>query len=287
MSLRRALARLGCVAGLAGLLVLAAPARGQAPAGPGPGAAAPTRPESALPAPTGYVNDLAGLMTESDRAKLEGFLDQVERKTGAEFAVLTVKTTGGVDPREYKVTVFNQWGIGKETDDEGLLLLVAVEEREVWFETGYGLEGTLPDGWQSRLVRREVRPRFREGDYAGGITQAMLVSAARVAKEKGVTLEWDGRELRYDERDSGGIPPAVLVLLLVLFVLIMVAAANASRGGRGRGGRGSGGFGGPVIIGGSGWGGGWGGSFSGSGGGPSFGGFGGGSSGGGGGGGSW
>lgn len=277
MSVRRAAARLVSRVVLAPLLI-AATARAQDPA---------------IPAPTGYVNDVAGVMDEPSRAKLEAFLDQVEKKTGAQFAVLTMPTTAPLTPDEYKVKVFESWGIGRAGKDEGLLLLVAIEEREAKFETGYGLEGTLPDGWQSRMFRREMAPRFREGDFAGGITAGMLASAARVANEKGVAVEWDGRELRYTEERGGrgGIPLPVIVGLVVLFFIVLPAITGAGRRRRRRGfwdggwGGGWGGWGGGFGGGGFGGGGFGGGGFGRGGGG--FGGFGGGRSGGGGGGGKW
>ncbi len=244
----------------------------------------PTEPE--IPAPAGLVNDRAGVMDEPTRARLEAFLDQLREKTGAEFAILTVKTTAPLSPSEYKVRVFERWGMGRKGHDDGLLMLVAVEEREVRFEPGYGLEGTLPDGLQSRIFRDQMAPRFREGDFAGGIVAGTLACAQRIAAEKGVTLEWDGRELHYDASPRRhGLPLWAAVLALVLLMILF------SRIG--------GGFGGPYRPRGGGWmyprgSGYWGGGFGGLGGlggggfaGRSFGGFGGGASGGGGGGGKW
>ena len=248
------------------------------PAGPATAADEPRIPE-----PAGFVNDLAGVMDESARARLESFLDQVRRRTGAEFAVLVVKTTAPLAPGDYKVRVFERWKLGKSGEDNGLLMLVALEEREVRFETGYGLEGTLPDGLQSRIVREQVAPRFREGDYAGGIVAGALACAARIAAEKDVTLEWNGRELRYDaERDRAGLPWwAVLIVALALIAFM----SSLQRTGRFRGGwwwmMGPGGLGGGLGGFGSRGSGGFGR------GGGSFGGFGGGRSGGGGGGGRW
>jgi uncharacterized protein len=271
MSGRRARARLVSLL-LVALTPLAARAQGPArdPGGPLP-----------VPAATGYVNDAAGLLDEGTRAKLEAFLDQVERRTGAEFAVLTVPTTAPEDPSAYKVRVFEAWGLGKKGADNGLLMLVAVEEREVRFETGYGLEGALPDGLQSRIFRDRMRPRFREGDYAGGIVAGVQACAARIAAESGVTLEWDGRELRYDA-PRRRLPPWVVALIVIFVLGVVLVAARAERRHGSRGWHGTGPRGGGWS---GGWGGGWGGSFGG-GGGSSFGGFGGGMSGGGGGGGS-
>ncbi len=252
-------------------------------------AAAGARDEPAIPAPAGHVNDLAGMMPEGARAKLEAFLDQLKRKTGAEFAVLTVRTTAPLDPAEYKVRVFERWKPGQRGQDNGLLLLVAGQERKIWFETGYGLEGTLPDGLQARIIREEMAPRFRAGDYAGGITAAVLRAAARIAREKGVTLEWDGAALRYDRGTRAGPAPLVLWLAVLVFLAAIVSLSLAAQAGGmlaphpGRRGRRGGWYAVP-----GGWGGAFGGGFGGfGGGGASFGGFGGGASGGGGGGGGW
>lgn len=264
-------------------LAAACPARAQDSSGP------------PIPEAVGFMNDRAGTLDETTRAKLEAFLDQVHRKTGAEFAVLIMPSTAPVDPSEYKVAVFKAWGLGQKGEDNGLLMLVAMEEHAVRFETGYGLEGTLPDGFQSRVYRNEMAPRFRKDDYAGGVTAGVLACAARIAAEKGVTLEWNGEELRYRQRDRE-LPSWVPILFPILFMIVIVIATlvrNAGGGGyppgsfgggyrrRRRGGWyiGPGGFGGG--LGGLG-----GGSFGGGGfGGGSFGGFGGGASGGGGGGG--
>jgi uncharacterized protein len=239
-----------------------------------------------IPPAVGFVNDRANLLDESTRAKLEAFLDQVKRKTAVEFAVLTVPTTAPESPEEFKVRVFEKWGLGGAHDDNGLLLLVAMKERQAIFETGYGVEGTLPDGVQARLLRETLRPRFQQNDHAGGITAAVLAAAQRIAKEKGVTLEWNGRELRYSGSRSSRRLPGWVILFLVAFVLLSLGGGLGG-GGMGRRRRRGMWMYGPGWGGGfGGWGGGFGGGFGGGGGG-SFGGFGGGHSGGGGGGTSW
>lgn len=267
MTTWRAFARRLAVVAL--LVAAALPARAQQ--GPAP-----------IPAYTGYVTDDAGVIGDERQAQLEGFLDQLQKKTGVQFAVLTVASTAPEEPSTYKTRVFKAWGIGDKERDDGLLLLVAIQERDFRFETGYGLEGTLPDGWQSRMFRDLVQPRFRAGQMEEGITVAVLACAQRIGAEKGVKLEWNGQELRYDESGSGDFPRWVIPLLMFLIFFVILPALRLRRFRR-RGWIGSD-FGG--------WGGGWGGGFGGGGGGfggggSSFGGFGGGSSGGGGGGGKW
>lgn len=235
-----------------------------------------------IPEYRGYVTDEAGAIDESRRAQLEAFLAQLYEKAHARFAVLTVRSCEPEDPSAYKVRVFEAWKIGDAKEYNGLLLLVVMDQHRLQFETGYGLEGTLTDGWQSNMLRELVVPRMRAGETSDGITAAVLATAQKLAAEKGVTLEWNGAELRYDAPAGGERDrlPGWVIALIVFFV-IMAMVNNMSRGGyRSRGGWG----GGPWI--GGGFGGGGGGGFGGGGG--SFGGFGGGGgSGGGGGGASW
>jgi len=234
--------------------------------------------EPVYPEYQGYVTDTAHVLGDETRAKLEAFLDQVEKKTGAEFAVLTVPSSAPLDPTEYKVRVFERWKLGKKGKDNGLLMLVSMEEHAIRFETGYGLEGALPDMVESRIVRERMVPLMRARDVDGAVTQGVLAAAARIAHESNVTLEWDGRELRYDGGSArAGRFPATWIAFLMFF---LIASVLRFAGRRRRG----------WYIGPGGWGGGFGGYSGGSGGfggGGSFGGFGGGSSGGGGGGGSW
>ncbi|HVP14413.1 MAG TPA: TPM domain-containing protein [Terriglobales bacterium] len=225
------------------------------------------------------MNDRAGLMDEESRAKLESFLDQVRTKTGVQFAVLTLPTTAPLDPDTYKTAAYQRWFHGNRTS---LLLLVAKEERRIEFETGYELEGILPDALESRIIRDEMTPRFRQGEYADGITAAVLRVASVIAKDRGVALTWNGAELRYGESRGGerGIPPGVLAFI-VFFVLLSFLSGFGRRrrgfrgggwwwmgpwlgggGGFGSGGFGGGGFGGfsgggGFGSGGGGGGGGW------------------------------
>jgi uncharacterized protein len=283
MSQRRAAARLLLFAVLLTGAFCSAPSRAEDTSGLAP-----------IPPYTGYVTDAGNVMSEQRRAQLESFLDQVHHKTGVQFAVLTVASCAPEDPSAYKTRVFNLWGIGDRERKDGLLLLVAMRERKLMFETGYGLEGTLPDGWESRMLRDLAVPRFRSGEPAEGITAAVLSSAQRIAAEKGVTLEWNGRELRYDSSRSRGFPLWAVALMIFLLFGIVLPIVRATSGRRRGGWYSSGGWGGGFGgwgggFGGGGFGGGGGGGFGGGGGGGGggFGGFGGGSSGGGGGGAGW
>ncbi len=187
--------------------------------------------------PTGMVTDLAGLLGDGARTRLEAMLRDLESKTTAELAVVTVPTTGGEDPKMYAVELFRRWGIGKKGKDNGALLLVTVQERAVEVEVGYGLEGTLPDGLVGEILDRNVVPRFKAGDYEGGITAGAQAIARVIARQAGVELaglEGSSTLPAAPGRDEGwdGFPaawPIPLLLGLAGVWLLWRWAANLLR----------------------------------------------------------
>ncbi len=224
--------------------------------------------EPSVPKPAGYVSDTAGVMGEW-AAKTETLCGEIERRTTSEIAVLTVKSTVPLEAQQYAQHVFDRWKIGKKGKDNGVLILVAVDDRKMWIATGYGVEGVLPDGKVGEIRDKVLLPLFRQSRYGEGIFQGVKTVGSVLAggqvdapkrerKRKGFSLSLD----------------LILFLLFGAFILIRGIFSDffGTRGRRGGGGY-FGGFGG-----GSG-----GGSFGGGG----FGGFGGGFSGGGGAGGGW
>jgi uncharacterized protein len=248
--------------------------------------------------PTGYVTDLAGVIKPESKAQLEALSKELEQKTGAQLAVLTVKSLDGNDVQTYANNAFKQFGIGKKKEDNGVLLVVAPNDRKYWTEVGYGLEPVINDARAGDAGRAMV-PHFRQGDYNAGIVAAAWKLAKYIADDKGVTLTgMPQMQEPQQHRDSGGLW-VWLILGIILLVILFGSGGNRNNytgGGRVGGGMGSGWWIGPVIgamggrRGGGGWGGssgGWGGGGGWGGAGGGFGGFGGGGSGGGGAGGSW
>lgn len=121
------------------------------------------------PALTGRVVDQANLLDASARDGLEARLAAHEAAGGDQVVVVTLTSLDGESIEEYGVGLGRHWGIGREGKDNGVLLIVAPEEREVRIEVGYGLEGTLTDAVSSQIIQNEILPRFRRGDMAGGI----------------------------------------------------------------------------------------------------------------------
>jgi uncharacterized protein len=237
--------------------------------------------------PTSYVTDLAGIISPDAKARLEALCLELEQKTGAQMAIVTVRSLDGEDVDQYGNDLFKQLGVGNKKDNRGVLLLVAPTDRKYRVEVSYGLEPVINDA-RAGDAGRLMRSYFLQGNYNAGIEAAAWQLAKFIADDHGVTLTAapPAQPVRPRQNDSPSIP--IWPILIFIFVVINIIRALA-RGGSGRGGRGSGWWIGPMIGGMLGGGGGFGGSSGGgsSGGGGGFGGFGGGSSGGGGASGGW
>lgn len=122
-----------------------------------------------FPKPQGFVNDFAGMMSSGAKSQLEKELINFEKETTAEIAVATVNNLEGFTVEDYAARLFEAWGIGKKDKDNGILLLVAKEERQVKIEVGYGLEPIITDGRAGRILDDDVLPQFKEGNYEQGI----------------------------------------------------------------------------------------------------------------------
>jgi uncharacterized protein len=235
--------------------------------------------------PTGYVTDLAGVISSDAKARLEALCREVEDKTGAQLAVVTVHSLDGESVENYGVDLYKQLGVGSKGDNRGVLLLVAPEEHKYHIEVGYGLEPVINDA-RAGDAGRAMIPLLRQGNYSAAIETATWALAKYIADERGVTLSGQP-PARAIQRRRNSSPIGFWGILFLIWIIFSIARAG-SRFGGGR--RGGGWWIGPMLGGmGGGWrgGGGFGGSSGGYSGGGGFGGFGGGSSGGGGASGSW
>jgi uncharacterized protein len=246
--------------------------------------------------PQGYVSDFAGVLSPSGKAQITALCGEVEQKTHAQIAVVTVKTLEGQPIEDFANTLFEKWGIGPKKSGSGVLILLVAEDRKNRIEVGYGLEPILPDGKVGSFLREAV-PLLRDNDYDGALLLVTRRVADVIAADRGVTLSGSAPSpaRRPPPQDNGWSIGQILLLLFIIFVVYSIMKRSGGGGsGRFTPGGGSGWWIGPVIgstMGGGrgGWGGGGfgGGGFGGGGGGGGFGGFGGGSSGGGGASGSW
>jgi uncharacterized protein len=141
----------------------------------------------------GYVNDFAGILDNASASDLEALITSIEENTGAEIAVVTIDTLEGITIEEYAVVLFELWGIGKAEEDNGLLILVALMERQVRIEVGYGLEGVITDLEAGRIIDEIIVPNFKNGDFSRGIYDAVVTVSNQIYGEEDPVLE-DGSE---------------------------------------------------------------------------------------------
>jgi uncharacterized protein len=228
-----------------------------------------------FPKPRGLINDFANVISPSYEQQLESITTELLNRTGTPVVVVTMPDIGGEDYNEYANRLYETWGIGKKGEDKGVLIFVAIKERKMRIEVGYGLEGIIPDGLAGEIRDRYMIPYLKQNKFGEALLNGTAAVAQIIAKDAGVKLTGQVPVKAPKKRRSGF---SFLPLLLIFFIFIFL--------GRRRGGSWI--FFLPLLMGGGGprhGGGGFGGSFGGFGGG--FGGFGGGMSGGGGAGGSF
>ena len=139
---------------------------------------------------TGYINDYVGLLDSGSRTQLEELASKIERETGSEIAVAIVDSLQGVTEEEYSVELFERWGIGKEKEDNGLLILICTEgevgDRPLRIEVGYGLEGVITDLEAGEIVNDIIVPNFQAGNFYKGLYDAIMVIAGQIYEEEGL-----------------------------------------------------------------------------------------------------
>lgn len=168
--------------------------------------------EVAVPPLTARVTDATGTLTAGQKAALEQTLMQFERRKGTQIAVLMVPTTQPETIEQYSLRVVEQWKLGRKAVDDGALLIVAKDDRDLRIEVGYGLEGALNDATSSRIIREVIVPRFQQGDFYGGIA-AGVDQMIRVAQGEALPPRADAGQ---QARDIGRFAPIVLVLAVAL-----------------------------------------------------------------------
>ena len=176
--------------------------------------------QAPIPDPVGHVNDRAQIMAATDIAAVEQLASRLAADTGVEIALLTVHSTLPLSPKDYAVQTLNQWGVGGP-EDSGLLILLAMEEKRIEVEVGYGLEGSLPDGLVGAVLDEYVMPYLNEGQYSAGLRQAAEAFARSVRDED------FARNTAASAQESGGWTS--WMTSFIVFVLIAIVLSRGSR----------------------------------------------------------
>jgi uncharacterized protein len=181
--------------------------------------------ERPVPKPVGLVNDFAQVISPAYRDRIAAVTGELLQKTGIPVVVVTMPDIGGAEYNAYANRLYNAWGIGKKGEDKGVLIFVTVKERKMRIETGYGVEGILPDGLVGEIRDQYMVPYLKEDKFGEGLHAGALAVSRIIAKDAGVELAG-----RMPEKPAGkkGAGFSVLPILVILFVLM---ALSKRRGG--------------------------------------------------------
>ena len=187
--------------------------------------------QPAPPALTQPVNDFARVIDPESAAKMDDLIRSLQRASGDVVVVATIDTFMPYgDIREYAVKMFENGGrgIGQKGKDNGLLILLAVKDRQVWVEVGYDLEEFITDGYAGELSRKAMVPEFRNGNYGAGLLAGTSRIASRIAERRNVTLE--GTPPPDDNgTDEGGFSVTGTVVLIVIIILLNIIGRTRRR----------------------------------------------------------
>jgi uncharacterized protein len=233
---------------------------------------------------TSYVTDAAGVLDAGTKQQLVTLLSALEKKTTAQVVVVTVGSLDGDYVEHYTNALFHKWGIGQKGKNNGVMLLAAIKDRKMRIEVGYGLEGVLNDAKAGAIRDQFIKPKFKEGNYAAGITDGTVAIVKEVVKEYnlkfedlGVTMQAQVQPAQPAARPAAASPPAkplgvvtiIIIIGVIIILLIIIGAVFMNNplgcfamglgmflGGSGDGGGGSfsdsGGSGGDIFDGGGG-----------------------------------
>ena len=232
--------------------------------------------------PNTLVNDYANVLSADQKQQLESKLVTFNDSSSTQIAIAILKSVGDYDINEYAVELGRKWGVGQSGKNNGIMIVVAVGDRKISIQTGYGLEGALPDIYAKRIIDNDIKPNFKAGNYYAGLDEG---TTSIIKYTKG---EYKNDSPKTSSKKGGG-GGSIVIIIIIIIVIIIIMRKGGGGGSEVIGGRGASNALFWAMLFGSGGGrssGGWGGGSSGGGGGG-FGGFGGGSFGGGGSSGSW
>jgi uncharacterized protein len=217
--------------------------------------------------PAAPVVDLAGIVDSGAETKLNRYLKELQTKTGAQMAILTVNSLEGQAIEDFSINIaHDRWKLGQKNKDNGVLIVVALSDKKYRIEIGYGLEGLLPDSLVGSIGRQYLVPYFKKGDYSTGIYAAAVIMANEIARDAGVEITGlpavkEAYPAKKSRKSSGILGKIFSLLFFVIMVILFIKNPRlflaflflSSMGGRsGRWGGSGGGFGGGGFGGGGG-----------------------------------
>lgn len=182
-----------------------------------------------IPQFQGHVTDSATILILEEKTGIENRLIQLEKETTAEIAILIIPSLEGNEIFTYTTSVFDSWKVGKEDKDNGLLLVIAIEEREYFIQTGYGLEGTIPDVIAGRVGREKLSPNFKNEEYSKGINEALDVLEGYIRNDETIVSEFEAQSDPLHGQELLGLGWGMGLVVLVLFIALSIKWGIESR----------------------------------------------------------
>lgn len=180
--------------------------------------------------PNRLVNDYTNTLSETEINQLEQKLVAFDDSTSTQIAVVLIKSLDGYDVADYAVRLAETWGIGGSKNNNGVLLLASIGDRKVTIQTGYGVEGALPDAIARRIIENEIKPNFKTGNYFGGLDQG---TSAIISYTKG-----EYKEARKKPQESKG-PSGFVIFLIIIAIIFLISKKGGGGGSQVIGGRGA------------------------------------------------
>ncbi len=173
-----------------------------------------------IPEYNGRVNDYANVISKNDEAEIEQYLQMLDDQTGVQLMVLTVPSMDGDDIASYSIKVAEKWGIGHKGKDDGVLLVVAMEEHDLRIEVGYGLEEKLTDAKCGMIIRNVIIPEFKEGNYSRGIVKGVK-NITGVATDN---AELVSKRVSENKDDESSVEGFVFLIIWMIFFFIVISS---------------------------------------------------------------
>ncbi len=174
------------------------------------------------PAPQGLINDFANVIPPAYEEKMDSLAREVLARAGATLTVATLKDIGGANIDEFTNRLYERWGVGKKGEDRGVMILVALKERKIRIEVGYGLEGIIPDGLAGQIRDQAMAPYLKKGEFGPGLLTGLYAMAGIIAKDRGIELTGMPATPQVvtskRSRATYGIIPFLFLLLKFLFL---------------------------------------------------------------------
>lgn len=177
------------------------------------------------PNPPKLVNDLAGVMSADEEARLEKKLRDYDVATSIPIVVVTIETLDGREIQSYNLELAQQWKAGDKNKDNGVVILAAIKDRKMNIAVGYGMEGVLPDGLASRIIKNEIAPSFKEGKYYEGFNNG---TDAIIKASKG---EYKN-DKKQKSKGKGGTGAIIFIIIAIVIIAIRKGGGGNNRGGR-------------------------------------------------------